>query len=136
MGYQIMFYGGLAGVFITLPIVIWLFLKLEIIQVVEDLTGIRLHRAKKQNYPFNGRTARTGKRTTSEIRLKKENAHPEIASSHETELLEETSLLTNEQELEETTLLSSDDETTLLTESELAFMIEEDIMIVHSDRKI
>ncbi|MED1468991.1 hypothetical protein [Bacillus salipaludis] len=130
MGYQIMFYGGLAGALITLAISIVLFVKMEIAQVFTDLTGIQF-RKKCRRMDEESR-----EKHTKEIMLKKQYA--EIAAAEETELLEvaETVLL---QDIEETTLLTEEttllvEETTLLVENE--FIKEVDVMIVHSNTVI
>ncbi|MFD0826524.1 hypothetical protein ACT8ZR_12755 [Neobacillus sp. M.A.Huq-85] len=130
MGYQLMFYGGLAGALITLAISIILFVKMEIAQVITDLTGFQFRKKRR-------RTAEESReRHTKEIMLKKQYA--ESAAAEETELLEvaETVLL---QDIEETTLLTEEttllvEETTLLVENE--FIKEVDVMIVHSNTVI
>jgi hypothetical protein len=142
MEYQIMLYGGMAGTIITLIISIILYVKMDIAQVIEDLTGIslrkRLHKKKKAQDESNE------KRLTREIMLKKQYAG-ESAASQETELMsseiEETALLADGY-IEETSLLTADfDETTLLSEGveETSLLLEEDffkkevdIIVVHS----
>jgi hypothetical protein len=142
MEYQIMLYGGMAGTIITLIISIILYIKMDIAQVIEDLTGIslrkRLHKKKKAQDESNE------KRLTREIMLKKQYAG-ESAASQETELMsseiEETALLADGY-IEETSLLTADfDETTLLSEGveETSLLLEEDffkkevdIIVVHS----
>ncbi|MDQ6595096.1 hypothetical protein [Bacillus salipaludis] len=130
MGYQIMFYGGLAGALITLAISIVLFVKMEIAQVFTDLTGIQF-RKKRRRIDEESR-----EKHTKEIMLKKQYA--ESAAAEETELLEvaETVLAG---EIEETTLLMEEttllvEETTLLVENE--FIKEVDVVIVHSNTVI
>jgi len=44
MGYQIMFYVGIAGALLTLIISIIVFIRLNISEVIEDLTGFSLHK--------------------------------------------------------------------------------------------
>jgi hypothetical protein len=143
MEYQIMLYGGMAGALITLIISIILYVKMDIAQVVEDLTGIslrkRLHKKKKAQDESNE------KRLTKEIMIKKQFAK-EAAASQETELMssvvEETALLSDGY-IEETSLLTADfDETTLLSEGveETSLLLEEedffkkevDVVVVHS----
>jgi hypothetical protein len=142
MEYQIMLYGGMAGTIITLIISIILYIKMDIAQVIEDLTGIslrkRLHKKKKAQDESNE------KWLTREIMLKKQYAG-EAAASQETELMsseiEETALLADGY-IEETSLLTADfDETTLLSEGveETSLLLEEDffkkevdIIVVHS----
>ncbi|WP_277678739.1 hypothetical protein [Gracilibacillus dipsosauri] len=144
--YQIMLYGGIIGALITLPIAIWLFIKLDIRHVIEDLIGVRFSRKKRK---LDNATFQIGDgkgHTSSSIRLKKLNhtsgsskemkVEPQQQQQHahtQTELLEdadqETALL------EETTLLN---ETALLNETELMdeekdpfFEMDEDIVVVH-----
>ncbi|PWU69441.1 hypothetical protein [Gracilibacillus dipsosauri] len=144
--YQIMLYGGIIGALITLPIAIWLFIKLDIRHVIEDLIGVRFSRKKRK---LDNATFQIGDgkgHTSSSIRLKKLNhtsesskemkIEPQQQQQHahtQTELLEdadqETALL------EETTLLN---ETALLNETELMdeekdpfFEMDEDIVVVH-----
>jgi len=137
-----MLYGGMAGTIITLIISIILYVKMDIAQVIEDLTGIslrkRLHKKKKAQDESNE------KRLTREIMLKKQYAG-EAAAGQETELMsseiEETALLADGY-IEETSLLTADfDETTLLSEGveETSLLLEEDffkkevdIIVVHS----
>jgi hypothetical protein len=132
----------MAGTIITLIISIILYIKMDIAQVIEDLTGIslrkRLHKKKKAQDESNE------KRLTREIMLKKQYAG-ESAASQETELMsseiEETALLADGY-IEETSLLTADfDETTLLSEGveETSLLLEEDffkkevdIIVVHS----
>jgi hypothetical protein len=154
-----MFYGGLAAALLTLGITVYVFIKLNIRHVLTDLTGI------KWKTPSARRTAaqetESLRRTTSEIKLKKQNLageeitelmSQEVAATallqeekaDETMLLseyeaEETSLLG--EEAEETTLLGEElEETTLLTgeEQEPAFYFKKelDIVITHSATKI
>ncbi|MDR6999320.1 hypothetical protein [Neobacillus niacini] len=123
MGYQMMFYGSLAGALITLTVSIVLFVKMEIAQVFTDLTGIQFRKKRRQT------DEESGDKQTKEIMLKKQYA--ESAAAEETEQLEvtETVLLGT---IEETTLLV--EETTLLVENE--FTKEVDVMIVHSNTMI
>ena len=143
MEYQIMLYGGMAGAVITLIILIILYVKMGIAQVVEDLTGISLRKRlqKKQKAQDESKE----KRLTKEIMLKKQYAR-EAAASQETELMnseieetallgdgyiEETLLLTAD--FDETTVLSAEvEETSLLLEEEDFFKKEVDIIVVHS----
>src|SRR5690606_9293274 len=129
MEYQIMFYGGLAGAVITLIISIIVYMKLQISQVIEDITGGRFKR-KKANGRSSYETAET-KRTTSEIKLRKKD-DPVATSVADTALLvsqeleptsmlqntdvEPTALLVEEKPVEETSLLI--EETTLLDDDE------------------
>ncbi|WP_449537770.1 hypothetical protein [Ferdinandcohnia sp. Marseille-Q9671] len=149
MEYQIMFYGGLAGAVITLIISIIVYMKLQISQVIADLTGNRFQK-KKNNNPASLGVHET-KRTTSEIKLKKEI--PVAAAVEDTALMsqeleptsmletddkytaptslqkkrntvEETSLLAGE--VEETSLLSDVEETALLQEEEETTLLVDD----------
>lgn len=160
MTYQIMFYGGMAGALISLVIAIIVFIKMDILLVIEDLTGIRLR--KNSNSPQGGHhsfTEASSKSFTSRIfKVKKENpngvaAASEIAATElinntgdyrendvaETTLLasyeDETTLLSSSED--ETTLLSSyEDETTLLTQIEedgSDFKLQLNIIVVHSE---
>lgn len=123
MGYQMMFYGSLAGALIALTVSIVLFVKMEIAQVFTDLTGIQFRKKRRQT------DEESGDKQTKEIMLKKQYA--ESAAAEETEQLEvaETVFLGT---IEETTLLV--EETTLLVENE--FTKEVDVMIVHSNTMI
>ncbi|QGH34103.1 hypothetical protein GI584_08750 [Gracilibacillus salitolerans] len=69
--YRIMLYGGIVGALITLSIAIWLFIKLDIRHVLEDLTGIRLgkNRRKQNNASFEMWSERNY--TSSQLELKK-----------------------------------------------------------------
>lgn len=152
MQYQIMFYGGLAGAIITLSISIYIFIKLNITQVIEHLTGFsfrKLSKNMRKNYRQNREVSL--KLTTNEIKIRKKVVEQEQAWSGTvaaTELLnneveptvllydnyvEETSLLS-----EETTILTfNEDETSLLTEEEQenvgnSFVKDVDVLIVHS----
>lgn len=148
MEYQILFYGGLAGALITLVISIKVYMKLEISQVIADITGNRFKRKKKNNRI--SLEAQETKRTTSEIKLRKEEV-PVAETVEETALMsqeieptslfdennraptakkdwiEETSLLGEASfSSDETTLLANDDETSILLEGdgETAILIE------------
>lgn len=148
MTYQIMFYGGLAAALLTLIITIYVYVKMNIRRVISDLTGI------KWKSPFAKRSSTQAeveeKRTTNEIRLKKQDLEGEEI----TELMEDevaATALLDENDVEETTLLSSgvdrEDETTLLGESvdettlltdEPAFYFrkELDVVVTHSTTKL
>ncbi|MGM0838639.1 MAG: hypothetical protein ACQEV7_21095 [Bacillota bacterium] len=148
MTYQIMFYGGLAAALLTLIITIYVFVKMNIRRVISDLTGI------KWKLPFGRKSSTQAgedeKRTTNEIRLKKQDLEgDEITELMEGEVaatalldesdVEETTLLSSEVEQEdETTLLGeSMDETTLLTaEPAFYFRKEIDVVVTHSTTKL
>lgn len=154
MQYQIMFYGGLAGAVITLSISIYIYIKLNITQVIEHLTGFsfrKLSKNMRKNYG-QSREVTEKRTTTNEIKIRKKVVEQEQAWTGgvaATELLknegvestallyddgvEETSLLS-----EETTLLTLDEaETSILTEiveknGENSFVKQVDVMIVHT----
>lgn len=72
MQYQIMFYGGLAGAIITLSISIYVYIKLNISQVIEHLTGFSFRKtSKKWRRNNNQDGAKSEKRTTNEIKIRK-----------------------------------------------------------------
>ncbi|MGJ7922736.1 hypothetical protein [Neobacillus sp. LXY-4] len=155
MYFQIMFYGGLAGAVITLAISIFVYIKMNITQVIEHLTGVRFHKKnKKQQRVYIRKLNESGKRTTNEIRIRKkvveqDRAWSEAVAATElmNERLEETALLHDEYcqetsllsgELDETCLLTRDQETTLLSglleeDPDESFKKEIDIMIVHAE---
>ncbi|MBT2694755.1 hypothetical protein [Bacillus sp. ISL-55] len=105
MAYQIMFYGGLAGAVIALVIAILAYVKINIAQVITDLTG--------WNFPGAGRKARkkttsikaetSTKPTTKEIHVRK-NVEKEVAAG---EYVEPTEKMAGGQ-LEQTALLSQE----------------------------
>jgi hypothetical protein len=148
MTYQIMFYGGLAAALLTLIITVYVYVKMNIRRVISDLTGIKWKR------PFEKKSSSQAKeeekRTTNEIRLKKQD----LEGDEITELMEEevaATALLDESDVEETTLLSSDveledettllgecmDETTLLTEEPAFYFRKEiDVVVTHSTTKL
>jgi hypothetical protein len=104
LAYQIMFYGGMAGAAVTLVIAITVYLKLNIAQVITDLTG--------WNWPGAGRKARktasknidtTTKPTTKEIHVRK-NVEKEVAAG---EYVEPTEKMASGQ-MDPTALLSQE----------------------------
>lgn len=161
MGNVLLFYGGLVGALITLPITIFMFFKLNIKQVVEDLTGLRMtHSKTDRKETVKEGTGKISKPITNEIKLRKDHANQEVAVAS-TELIhnivestsliehpdiEETTILYEEMEettvlvdeLEETTILQEEvEETTLLqTDEDSDFKIELNIMVVHSETVI
>ncbi|MBT2756659.1 hypothetical protein J7E71_11905 [Mesobacillus foraminis] len=79
MEYQIMFYGGMAGATLALVLSVFLYIKLNIPQVVKDLTGFTLPGANRiSNSRRNSDAEQTG-RITNEIKLRK---HVEVEGSH------------------------------------------------------
>ncbi|KAA0549172.1 hypothetical protein FZW96_04465 [Bacillus sp. BGMRC 2118] len=151
MGNVLLFYGGLVGALITLPITIFIFFKLNIKQVIEDLTGMKLTKSitDKKEREKRG-TGKIAKPVTNELKLRKDQGNQEVAASSTETLhheVEATSLITQspidetlllDEELEETTILQEEvDETTLLKEGEDSdFVVELDTMVVHSENVI
>jgi hypothetical protein len=109
MTYQIMFYGGLAAALLTLIITIYVYVKMNIRRVISDLTGIKWKSPFGKK--FSSQAEEEEKRTTNEIRLKKQD---------------------------QTTLLGdSMDETTLLAdEPAFYFRKEIDVVVTHSTTKL
>ncbi|WHX40426.1 hypothetical protein QNH36_22745 [Mesobacillus sp. AQ2] len=126
MAYQIMFYGGMAGAAVTLVIAITVYMKLNIAQVITDLTG--------WNWPGAGRKARkttskqtdtSTKPTTKEIHVRK-NVEKEVAAGEyveptekmASEKMDPTALLSQES-FKKTALLKQDglEPTALLTQA-------------------
>lgn len=158
MTYQIMFYGGLAAALLTLILSIYVYVKMNIRRVIYDLTGIKWQR------PFGKKSsshAEEEKRTTNEIRLKKQDMEEnEITELMEgevaaTALLDESDIegtaLLDESHIEETVLLSagneqedetsllgeSMDETTLLNDEPVFYFRKElDVVVTHSTTKL
>ncbi|MGV2939545.1 hypothetical protein AB5I83_08145 [Mesobacillus sp. LC4] len=105
MAYQIMFYGGLAGAMIALVIAVLTYVKLNIAQVITDLTG--------WDFPGAGRKARktktstqadtSTKPTTKEIHVRK-NVDKEVAAG---EYVEPTEKMASGQ-IDPTALLSQE----------------------------
>jgi hypothetical protein len=114
LAYQIMFYGGMAGAAITLVIAILAYVKLNIAQVITDLTG--------WNFPGAGRKARkttskqtdtSTKPTTKEIHVRK-NVEKEVAAGEYVEPTEkmvsgsvESTGLLHHESFEQTALLAA-----------------------------
>lgn len=149
MEYQVMLYGGVAGAIVSLIITITVYIKLNISEAIEDLTGFRFSKFMKKLASSRSKQEQTEKPITNEIKLRRDvGLEVAAASSVEaTELLMEeageTELLINE--AEETMLLSAEaDETVLLVEettvlSEIEnrkFIKEVDIVVVHSTKII
>ncbi len=128
-----MFYGGMAGAFVTLLVTVIAFMKLNMLQVLQDLTGLRLVRGKES---FSSTGVRRNKKTSSQIKVRKK----EVAAGVTTELAP-TEFLHGQDVLAETMILDDDmGETTILTslivEKEEDFKKEIDIVIVHSTIKL
>lgn len=148
MTYQIMFYGGLAAALLTLIITIYVYVKMNIRRVISDLTGIKWKSPLGRKSPTQAEEEE--KRTTNEIRLKKQD----MEGDEITELMEDevaATALLDESDVGETTLLSSEDEqgdettllgesmdeTTLLTdEPAFYFRKEIDVVVTHSATKL
>ncbi|SEO61124.1 hypothetical protein SAMN04488134_109144 [Amphibacillus marinus] len=141
MGYQIMFYGGLALAAICLVLAIWLFIKLDIKQALADLTGSSWLKSKQpKSFHYQADLTESGKRTTSQIVLRKDQAAPfTTGQTEETELLQagEPVNVQAEAYLPETELLSDDeDATTLLTNEQADFIVEDDFVITDAEEVI
>ncbi|WP_121610602.1 hypothetical protein [Mesobacillus foraminis] len=87
MEYQIMFYGGMAGAALALVLSVFLYIKLNIPQVVKDLTGFTLPGAKRISNSMRNSDAEQTGRITNEIKLRKHvevegAADPVLQGSH------------------------------------------------------
>lgn len=149
MNYQILFYGGLAGAVVALFISILFYIKLNITQVMEDLTGFRFTKVWKRKNHVRGHGEKT---ITKEIILRKKVEKEAAVGLESTELLDEavasTELLNNggpaALPLEETTLLEKTtllsegmEETVVLTPTPAnRFIKDVDIMVVHTENVI
>lgn len=142
---QVLFYGGLAGMVFTLPITIYVFIKLNMIQVISDLTGVRLGKTMKQLPRRYGKTKEISeKRVTNEIKLKRK----EVAAAKTAGFYPETTQLLDESEEHTQLLTEFNDETVILTEDsdETALLIDDtnrvyfnkelDVIIVHAQNQI
>ncbi|MBU9724264.1 MULTISPECIES: hypothetical protein [Bacillaceae] len=151
-----MFYGGMAGAAIMLPIAIYIFIKLKIKDVFQDLTGLRRDGSRVYT-SYSGNTGKAN--TSSEIEAKQGagvNSQPMSNQSPQAEMAateliddsqgDETALLSEYEDEtmlleadDETTLLGDDDETTLLSDEEEEqpyFKKGLDIVVVHSNTTI
>lgn len=137
MGYQVMFYGGLVLSIVSLTLAILLFRKYQIKQVINDLTGIQFSKSKQQHhYHYQANLTENGRRTTSDIMIKKDQSiQTTAAPDAETELLLNTNLV-EQTDVKETEILSADDETTLLEEQDQVFIIEDDMLVIDSNKVI
>ena len=141
MGYQVMFYGGLILAIVSFTLTVLVFIKYQIKQVLADLFGVKFTKAKQQQpYQYQADLTESGKRTTSDIIVKKDQVIGSASdSTEETELLSEVQMAADSLQStgeEETVLLSSVDETTLLEETSDGFMIDEDVIMVDSNEVI
>src|SRR5690625_260780 len=69
--YKIMLYGGIVGAIVTLSIAIWLFIRLDIADVLQDLTGLRVKKQKRHQNNANFEMWHEHGSSSSSIRLKK-----------------------------------------------------------------
>ena len=141
MGYQVMFYGGLILAIVSFTLTVLVFIKYQIKQVLADLFGVKFTKAKQQqHYQYQADLTESGKRRTSDIIVKKDQVIGSASdSTEETELLSEVQMAADSLQStgeEETVLLSSVDETTLLEETSDGFMIDEDVIMVDSNEVI
>ncbi|ADU31808.1 hypothetical protein [Evansella cellulosilytica] len=153
MAYQIMFYGGLIGATISLLISLTVFFRLKIWRVIQDLTGTRTLKSRKNRNEGVKEKGKT-KKITKELKLKKnEGSDKQVAATLEKQsAMPETALLQYddvgstellEEELDETVLLM-EEETTLLEGDEQKsveagedfFVKEKEVMIIHTNRSI
>lgn len=74
-----MFYGGMAGAVLALVLSVFLYIKLNIPQVVKDLTGFTLPGANRISNSMRNSDAEQTGRITNEIKLRK---HVEVEGSH------------------------------------------------------
>jgi hypothetical protein len=72
MDYHILFYGGMAGALVALILAVYLYIKLNIPQVVKDLTGISLPGAARIASARKFAEAEQTGRITNEIKLRKD----------------------------------------------------------------
>jgi len=146
--YQIMLYGGIVGAIVTLSIAIWLFIKLDIADVIQDLTGIRVKKQKRNQNNADFEMWHNQGSTSSSIRLKRLHSTHENMKKHipdkQVPQIDETPQKNvqmappvNDDDqtelLEETTALG--DETELISEEKEGFVMEEDVVIVHEVSK-
>ncbi|MEH7009611.1 hypothetical protein V7087_02155 [Neobacillus niacini] len=152
MDYQVMLYGGLAGAIVSFIITVIVYIKLNISEAIEDLTGFRFSSFIKRLSNTRSKKVQTEKPITNEIKLRRDVGLEVAATSSvaPTELLKadagDTELLVAEAEetmllapaADETVLLTEDiEETTVLSEIQNnGFKKEVDIVIVHSTRII
>ena len=134
-------YGGLILAIVSFTLTVLVFIKYQIKQVLADLFGVKFTKAKQQqHYQYQADLTESGKRTTSDIIVKKDQVIGSASdSTEETELLSEVQMAADSLQStgeEETVLLSSVDETTLLEETSDGFMIDEDVIMVDSNEVI
>ncbi|WHY85477.1 hypothetical protein QNH39_23145 [Neobacillus novalis] len=116
MEYQTIFYGGLAGAILSLMISIILFIKLNISEVIEDLTGFSFHKwVKKLKAHSRSKREQSIKPITREIQPRRD-VELEVAASGEVDATELLAVVADD----ETELLASADAdaTELLTASD------------------
>lgn len=135
-----MFYGGLVGVFLTLPLVVYLFIRLQIIEVFEDITGLRIRKkTREQMELYHLQTSGNLRQTSESIRIRKQyttghHTHSERSASlkpiavgqtnlqsvtpiDQSALSSELQYVNTSKQPDETTLLNELDETELLQEN-------------------
>lgn len=132
MEYQIMFYGGMAGAAIALTIAILVYIKLNIAQVITDLTGRNFPGADRKARKRSASAANTGNKPfTKEINVRK-NVEMEVAAG---EGIEPTEKMARQASFESTELLSGSNQaasaaaTTLLSPGRLSGGPSETMMI-------
>ncbi|MFJ5713571.1 hypothetical protein [Neobacillus sp. NPDC093127] len=114
MEYQTIFYGGLAGAILSLIISVILFIKLNISEVIEDLTGFSFHKwVKKLKAHSRSKGEQSVKPITREIQPRRD-VELEVAASGE---VDATELLTAAADDETEFLASADADATELLEA-------------------
>lgn len=135
-----MLYGGVVGSMITLSISIWLFVKLDILTVLEDLFGLRMRKQKGNQDNADFQMWYNQENTSGSIRLKKlmtTNKNKVEQTSQAEEAYVQTELLGEDDDqtelLDETILLEN--ETELISDHNESFVVIEDVVIVHDGLK-
>lgn len=137
-----MFYGGIVASLLVIAALIIVWVKWDILKILKDITGIYGHKTNRPNREQT-KTQTSGKlkTVTSEIKLRpnEKNANHD-QNIEETETLQafnmETTMLQDEC-LDETTILTETDETTLLHDDktihqEVWLKPEKTIIVVHA----
>lgn len=135
-----MLYGGVVGSMITLSISIWLFVKLDILTVLEDLFGLRKRKQKGNQDNADFQMWYNQENTSGSIRLKKlmtTNKNKVEQTSQAEQAYIQTELLGEDDDqtelLDETILLEN--ETELISDHNESFVVIEDVVIVHDGLK-
>lgn len=148
MLYEIMYYGGMIIAIIMLIVSVLLFVKLNIIKIIGDITGITAKKTIKSMRENNEKTG-TKSYMTSKINIERGTITKKIFSSDKlfkhTGKLEESNkfkkelnpkYITEELGVEETTLLENQETTVLPQEKYIAskcnFSLEVDFMIINT----